>query len=236
MSETFKVKVKRTETYTATVELVAETQQQADERIRDRLDAEGWEDVLSGTDGDLCDSWSEVLGAGSPQTVIVRALQSVADLIEATYDHDEDGNRTDMDCPMSGADVTESLMGMETAIFEALEQAKTSADVFAIVRELVAWESQQGGWEAPCWDRGPRHHRRQGRSRRRRVTSRRRRRGHHIRTGRHAGCADRHAGPGRGCPRSEGARLPERWHALREPALREASLTLSLRPPARPNP
>ena len=153
MSETFKVKVKRTETYTATVELVAETQQQADERIRDRLDAEGWEGVFPGTDGDLCDSWSEVLGAGSPQTVIVRALQSVADLIEATYDHDEDGNRTDMDCPMSGADVTESLMGMETAIFEALEQAKTSADVFAIVRELVAWESQQGGWEAPCWDR-----------------------------------------------------------------------------------
>jgi hypothetical protein len=47
------------------------------------------------------------------------ALESVCDLVERTYAHDQDGERLDEPGELSGADVTEELMGMELALFEA---------------------------------------------------------------------------------------------------------------------
>ena len=51
---------------------------------------------------------------------IEQALQTVADLIEATYAHDAAGNRLDEPGDMSGADVVEALCGAEETITAAL--------------------------------------------------------------------------------------------------------------------
>lgn len=49
------------------------------------------------------------------------ALRKVLDIIEQTYAHDEDGNRTDGDSPISGADVVEMLCALEDDLRGALE-------------------------------------------------------------------------------------------------------------------
>lgn len=50
------------------------------------------------------------------------ALTLLADLIESTYEHDDNGNRTNGDNPLSGADVCEELCGLESVVFGALDR------------------------------------------------------------------------------------------------------------------
>ena len=57
----------------------------------------------------------------------LKLLQKVADIIESTYDHDEDGRRTNGDSPVSGADVVDALLGLETEIFVHLRRPPLGA-------------------------------------------------------------------------------------------------------------
>ena len=68
---------------------------------------------------------------------ITETLQAVASLIEATYDHDEAGNRTNMDSPMSGADIAAELFNMEGAVFDALAESKAAPDLRDALQRLV---------------------------------------------------------------------------------------------------
>ena len=63
----------------------------------------------------------------SPQAsadVIFEALKRVTEVIEETYDHDDQGNRTNEAGRLSGADVIEALCLHEEIIFAALKEAK----------------------------------------------------------------------------------------------------------------
>lgn len=51
------------------------------------------------------------------------ALERVAQVIEATYAHDEDGDRVDEEPEASGADVFEMVSNLEQIVAEALELA-----------------------------------------------------------------------------------------------------------------
>ena len=70
-------------------------------------------------------------------TPITETLQAVASLIEATYDHDEDGNRTNMYSPMSGADIAAELFNMEGAVFDVLAESKAMPDLLGALQSLV---------------------------------------------------------------------------------------------------
>ena len=59
-----------------------------------------------------------------PAGLLVEALGRVAEVIEATYDHDEQGHRTIEAGQLSGADVIEALCFHEELVFKALEVAK----------------------------------------------------------------------------------------------------------------
>ena len=52
------------------------------------------------------------------------ALQCAAEIIEATYDHDDDGVRTDDDGPHSGSDIVEMLMNAQGTVLDALEERR----------------------------------------------------------------------------------------------------------------
>lgn len=60
----------------------------------------------------------------APADLIIAALTRVAEVIEATYDHDEQGHRTNEAGRLSGADVIEALCFHEELVFQALEAAK----------------------------------------------------------------------------------------------------------------
>lgn len=51
---------------------------------------------------------------------VMAALKSVQSIIEDTYAHDDDGDRTDEDNPTSPNDTVEALMGIEGEIDEAI--------------------------------------------------------------------------------------------------------------------
>lgn len=55
--------------------------------------------------------------------VLADALQAIQGLIEQTYAHDENGNRTNGDCPISAADIVELLAEQECMVAEALATA-----------------------------------------------------------------------------------------------------------------
>lgn len=60
-----------------------------------------------------CNSHDQQLGA----------LQLVAERIEETYLHDDDGNRIDGDAPISGADFVDRMLHIESVIAAAIEEA-----------------------------------------------------------------------------------------------------------------